>query len=486
MIDLGGLVFDKLRRLLDYRQDLEGDPVRNAVALAVCDAALAEVAQLVIRLISDPGSAKRRLADIDLVLNQAFDDGLDPVFGLREGRERSNASRHDLPSRVHADALKEIARVLIDAGYLPSDATLDAGGASAAPIAIPDGLHSAHGEIHADVDSTDDSAVNAEYFVWFGTNRRPVDINDPNKGFSSERDAAVHRGRCRVFVPKSHKYGSIGSNWWQRLWTSTDDRLRLLGVVDMAEANYWRAVSASLSTLPVGERHAVVFVHGYNVTFEQAALRAAQVGFDLSIKNSMAFFSWPSKGAVNEYAADEATIESSEGAITQFLVDFVERSGAEAVHVIAHSMGNRALLRAVDRIATRAERQTGKHFGQIILAAADVDVDLFRELCGGYNRVARRTTLYVSTRDRAIEASRWLHAYPRVGLTPPVVIVPGIDTIDVANIDLTLIGHGYVAGARDVLKDMHDLIARNLPPKSRFGLRRAFDGKGGRYWIIGA
>ena len=284
----------------------------------------------------------------------------------------------------------------------------------------------------------------------------------------------------------SHKYGSIGSNWWRRLWTSTDDRLRLLAVDNMADTDYWDAVSAALATLPVGERHAVIFVHGYNVSFEQAAIRAAQIGFDLSIKNSMAFFSWPSKGAWNGYAADEATIESSEGTITHFMIDFVERSGAETVHVIAHSMGNRAVLRAVNRIAAKAERRTGKHFGQVLLAAADLDVDLFRELCGGYDRVARRTTLYVSSRDRAIEASRWLHAYPRVGLAPPVVIVPGIDTVDVANIDLILLGHGYVAGARDVLKDMHDLITRNLPPRSRFGLRPASDENGNRYWIIGA
>lgn len=189
---------------------------------------------------------------------------------------------------------------------------------------------------------------------------------------------------------------------------------------------------------------------------------------------------------MNGYAADEATIETSEGAIAQFMVDFVERSGAEAVHIIAHSMGNRAVLRAVNRIAAKAERHTGKHFGQIILAAADIDVDLFRELCGAYDRVARRTTLYISTRDRAIEASQWLHTYPRVGLTPPVVIVPGIDTINVANIDVTLLGHGYVANARDVLKDIHDLIARDLPPRSRFGLRGAFNEKGEQYWIIGA
>ncbi|WP_461622101.1 alpha/beta hydrolase, partial [Bradyrhizobium sp. 23AC] len=77
-------------------------------------------------------------------------------------------------------------------------------------------------------------------------------------------------------------------------------------------------------------------------------------------------------------------------------------------------------LQAVNRIASAAAKRTGKTFDQIILAAADVDADRFRQLYKAYSRVSRRTTLYVSSRDRAVEASHWLHGYHRVGLAPPV------------------------------------------------------------------
>ena len=70
--------------------------------------------------------------------------------------------------------------------------------------------------------------------------------------------------------------------------------------------------------------------------------------------------------------ADEATIEASERAITEFLIDFTTNCGAEKVHVIAHSMGNRGLLRALQRIAASAETRTRIKFGQIFLAAPDV------------------------------------------------------------------------------------------------------------------
>lgn len=66
-----------------------------------------------------------------------------------------------------------------------------------------------------------------------------------------------------------------------------------------------------------------------------------------------------------------------------------------------------------------------------------------------------------------------------------MTLVPGIDTIGVSNLDLTLIGHGYVAEARELLTDMHDLLRHGSPPDRRFGLRREVTEQGA-YWVVGA
>jgi esterase/lipase superfamily enzyme len=313
-----------------------------------------------------------------------------------------------------------------------------------------------------------------------------MDPTDANKGYSIERASSVEYGSCRVFIPKSHKIGSTGSRWWKRLLTLTDDRLKLLSITATFADEHWNQIRARLATFQPDEQDALVFVHGYNVSFEEAALRSAQIGFDLQVKGAMAFFSWPSQGTLDGYLADAATIEASEGMIADYLSDFATKSGARMVHVIAHSMGNRGVLRAVNRIATAAHERSGIRFGQFILAAADVDADTFRSLSNAYTRLAKRTTLYVSERDRAVEASRWLHHFPRAGLIPPVLILPDIDTINVTNADLTMLGHGYVAGARDVLTDMHALIHHGHPPKDRFGLHEARTETDERYWLIGA
>jgi hypothetical protein len=68
---------------------------------------------------------------------------------------------------------------------------------------------------------------------------------------------------------------------------------------------------------------------------------------------------------------------------------------------------------------------------------------------------------------------------------PPTLVLPGIDTINVTDVDLTMLGHGYIADARAVLTDMHALITRGAPPDQCFGLRPTATDTGERFWLIG-
>ena len=326
------------------------------------------------------------------------------------------------------------------------------------------------------------------YTVWYGTNRRPVDVGDRSKGYSGERekDGDIHYGACWVAVPKSHSFGSVGSPWWKRWLTLKDDRLQVAGRLALQAVEFWEEVRRVLSECQTEDRQALVYLHGYNVSFDEAAIRAAQIGFDLKVPGLTAFFSWPSRGTFDGYPADESSIEASAGPIKNFLVRLATESGAERVHIVAHSMGNRGLLGAVQRIQAQAAREAGVRFGQIILAAPDVDVDVFREWAVHYPSLADRTTLYISRRDRAVVLSRWLHGYDRVGYVPPVTVVDGIDSVEVGDIDLTVLGHGYFAEAAGVLYDMYQLIRHNEAPQSRPRLRAMLTPGGLKYWAIGS
>lgn len=321
------------------------------------------------------------------------------------------------------------------------------------------------------------------YRVWFGTDRLLVERKGVLTGFSGHRANTVTYGHCDVTIPKTHRVGLTGSPWWRRILHG-DDRLRVAGLNAMERDRFWEDVRRQLADKD--PRDAIVFIHGYNVSFEEAALQTAQIGADLDVQGAMAFYSWPSRGRLLGYMNDEASIEASESHIARFLGDFVVQSGAARVHVIAHSMGNRGLLRAVNRIVTGAALRTGKPFGQIILAAPDVDTAVFQGLAAAYRDAAQRTTLYVSASDLAVRASRLIHGAARVGFTPPIAIYPGIETVNVTNVDLTLLGHGYVSNCRNVLIDMQALLRRNEAPDQREMLRPCQTDTGSPYWEIKA
>ena len=317
-----------------------------------------------------------------------------------------------------------------------------------------------------------------ELTVWFGTNR----ALDGKGNFIGERSTDVRYGRCRVFIPLKRQMGNLGSSWLKRLFHG-DDRIKLAKTVQLRAETFWTEINEASDAIGKPDRQALVFLHGYCVKFEEAARRTAQLKADLAFEGPTAFFGWPSLGSIFAYPADEAAIEASEAPIRQFLVDFANRSGASAVHVIAHSMGNRGLLRAMDTIASSAALVSKVRFGQIILAAPDVDRDVFTSLASAYVALSARSTLYVSENDRAIGLSVKLHRYGRVGIAPPVTIVPGIDTINVSKINLGLLGHSYVAEIRTVLSDIYYLLGSNSPPGKRHGLLEK-GGPSNRHWTF--
>jgi esterase/lipase superfamily enzyme len=148
-------------------------------------------------------------------------------------------------------------------------------------------------------------------------------------------------------------------------------------------------------------------------------------------------------------------------------------------------MGNRGFARAVSRITSFAAAISDVRFGQIILAAPDLDVDLFRQLAIAYPKISDRTTMYVSAKDKALAMSSWLQDSDRAGFTPPVTVLDGIDTVEVTNIDLTLLGHGYFAEAEAVLYDIKELLDASKPPDKRARIESKSE-LGVKFWVIRA
>jgi esterase/lipase superfamily enzyme len=470
-------------RPLELQFDIGGDAVATCFVRAADGERIAESAEPTVAVPGRPG-VKNLMAplpealQIDVAVEGRTDTNYLLITELRQGRRLprfETASGH-----VAKGAVKNLSLIATATPrFMTAQPDYELPGAEVSPFPWLKRLP--HPE---PVPPPEPSEQRADYIVWFGTNRKPTVWQDSIIDFGPDRDNQLHVGQCRVTIPKSHEIGSVGSSWLKRVLQWTDDRLAVAAIHVLEQELYWAEIAQYLETVSTDDRHGVVYIHGYSNTFRSAAIRAAQLGFDLKISGAMAFYSWPSQGSLGGYMADEASIEASEGFVADYLTSFATRSRATKVHVIAHSMGNRALLRAVDRIASKASSESGTPFNQLIVAAPDVDRQVFEQLSLAYGQLAERTTMYVCSKDKAVGASRWLHSYDRAGLTPPVVVVPGVDTVSVSDLDLTLLGHGYVQEAKELLADMYELIRNGTPPSKRFRLN-PMTSPSGVYWNIG-
>jgi esterase/lipase superfamily enzyme len=327
------------------------------------------------------------------------------------------------------------------------------------------------------------------YPVWFGTDRKPLDANNLALGFGPEPDDTLHFGKRIVRIPLGHRAGELGSPLWKRLLAGVDDRITVDPATTLAPDAFVRDVRSFLDQLDPSDRNVLVYIHGFNTSFDEAAKRAAQLGFDLKVPGVTAFYSWPSLANITAYVGDLSRMEASEQHLADFLVRTTQLVERGRVHLIAHSMGNRGLLRAMHRATTQAALRSGTRFGQIFLAAPDIDAKTFAQLASVYPGAAEHTTLYVADQDKAMLALEWATAEARAGGAPPVLVLPGIDTVRVRGWSLFRLGHSYVAEDASVLRDIRTVLHWHEAPalrRVRNGWPQPDDTPGATgAWVIG-
>ena len=229
-------------------------------------------------------------------------------------------------------------------------------------------------------------------------------------------------------------------------------------------------------------KKAFVFVHGFNVSFEEAAKRTAQMSYDLSFEGTPIFYSWPSQGETSKYVHDGQNIEYSEPHIKQFIKDLLVKLPNHEIYLVAHSMGNRGLTKAL--VSLFKENQGyAKRIKEIILAAPDIDAEIFkRDIAPNLVEYGNSVTLYASSTDLALIASKKVNGYQRAGdAGNDIVIVDGIETIDATDMDTGFLGHSYFGSTRSVLGDIDLLIDHSLKADKRVGLKKEVSTKG-QYW----
>jgi len=326
--------------------------------------------------------------------------------------------------------------------------------------------------------------------VFYGTDRKTTGMLKPAEFYGIER-GDLQYGYLDVTIPAVHQEAALETrSRWDIVSYFVDDaglrnRYVLLDkVTPLSRDGFLSALQKQIKSSP--SKDVFIFVHGFNSTFEDAARRCAQLAYDLDFDGTPMMYSWASAGSATAYTKDEATVQSSGQKMAQMLDDVVAHSGAERIHLIAHSMGNRALIEALQNyLASPAARNRHRIFDQIVFTAPDVDRDYFVGAMKSLTDVATRVTLYASDTDLALQSSQILHAAPRAGLAGiNIISMPGLDTIDMSAVPADSLGHNYFAANSGAIYDLFRLLWRGDPPPKRCGMSSPKAGSTLSVWLF--
>lgn len=343
-----------------------------------------------------------------------------------------------------------------------------------------------------------------EVDVFFGTDRkREADRTKFERAvaaFGSTRARELTLGKAVVTVPKEgREKGSIPRPEWDLIVTRfalrKEDLARdftVFSVDVLTQDAFVEQVRAKLRRSRTYKDQAFVFVHGYFVTFDDALFRAAQIAHDLEFDGVPFVYSWPSIAGVTGYVLDRGRAHDARDYLQAFMELVAAKSGAKEVHLIAHSMGADPLLevlRDMARTAPAVASTDRPRFGEIILAAPDVTRESFETVAARIAPLRRGMTLFASSTDKAMQASR----FTRLGESPagfvpaegPIVLPGVVDTIDVSSLDTSFFGvnHSTFADREQLIADIRKLMTSSVrPPDRRLPAYQAVSGDRGTYW----
>ncbi len=248
------------------------------------------------------------------------------------------------------------------------------------------------GGLGADGAHYDVSRVSASPSVLVATTRKPVDGAKAKPWFGPERASAMTIARARLTPPGDGRFSlaAVGLDDW-----------RLDAIEQVADAG-----------APLGEDldggDVLIYVHGFNQTFETAVLDAARLSDGIKFHGETVAFCWPSKASLFDYGYDRDSAMWSRDALESVLDQLMQNPRFTRIHMVAHSIGTMLALESLRQLYAHHGDAVAGALGTVIFAAPDIDMDVFASSVRRIGPIAQKITVVAATDDRALAISRWM------------------------------------------------------------------------------
>ena len=305
--------------------------------------------------------------------------------------------------------------------------------------------------------------------VFVATTRRPVTSDRPGDHFGPDDADSLLLATVGVNVPS---YRSRGTGELPRpgllrsALSAAPDPSREFFVTSVIPADSGRFVQRVAADLTLSRsRSVLVFVHGFNTSFEDAAVRAAQIAADTDFDGTIVLFAWPSAASVTGYLHDQQAARNAGFHLLRLLRGPLAAALPDRVNLLGHSMGSEVVGKALSLVGLS---DSLPRFTQVVFAAPDLDRRTFsREILPRLQPRVERVTLYASNDDDALRTSRVMTGVWRLGLGgDSLVVLRGMDTIDATRVRADALGH-TLFGSQAFLADLAALLTDGKSPSER-------------------
>lgn len=227
------------------------------------------------------------------------------------------------------------------------------------------------------------------------------------------------------------------------------------------------------------DERALLYVHGFNVSFEEAAESSAKLSYDLGFSGTPFFFSWPASGGSSAYIADFEDMVGSQRALESLINDILQLTEVEQLYVVAQGMGANLASHALKNVFVTYPGFRSR-VREIILVAPDIEEDEFsNELVPYIGSAEHPLTLYVSAQDAELDYSKRFNSYQLAGDSADrVLVLDHVETIDVRAASSALMDAEGFADSNSILEDLWDLIHNGNRANSRSTLTAQYRPEG--------
>ncbi|MCJ8332270.1 MAG: alpha/beta hydrolase, partial [Lentisphaeria bacterium] len=309
--------------------------------------------------------------------------------------------------------------------------------------------------------------------LHYGISQVEFGKNMPWKKLYRLSTSMVRDADLNISIKETQHYGSIPEHTITKNKKPKNYQQNLVGLINQQLAQS-------------KDKELFLFIHGFNNTFNETAMRLAQMWHFMGRKGVPFLFSWPAgREGVTGYFMDK---ESGKYSVyhLKICLEAIAKSNAKKVHIIAHSHGTEIIASALREFYIKY-KNSGKDPGKylkltnLIFAAADIDIDVFvfRILAENIHLMPKRLTIYINGHDRVLSISQWIHqSFRRIGLMTPQNITPDIqeiirqfDTINFIYIPfrVSYLSHSYFLDNPAVSSDLIKVLRDNAKPGDEYG-----------------